>query len=41
VVASVLSSTIDQLDLKFPKLTDEQNTRLEEARRQLESEDPA
>jgi PPK2 family polyphosphate:nucleotide phosphotransferase len=40
VVASILSSTIDRLDLKYPKLTAEQNTRLEEARRQLESEEP-
>jgi PPK2 family polyphosphate:nucleotide phosphotransferase len=40
VVASILSSTIDQLELKFPKLTDDQKAHLDDARRHLESEDP-
>jgi len=40
VVASILSSSIDALDLKFPKLTDEQEQHLDDARHQLEAEEP-
>lgn len=38
VVADIITRTLKDLDLRFPELTDEQRTRLAEARRKLEEE---
>jgi hypothetical protein len=40
VIASILSTSINALDLELPKLTAEKKQALEAARRQLESEVP-
>ena len=40
VVASILSSSINALDLKYPQITPEQKQALDEARKQLEGEGP-
>jgi hypothetical protein len=38
VVASILASTIGTLKLEYPRLSDEKNKELEEARKRLMSE---
>lgn len=38
VVASILSTTIDEMDLEFPEITSDQKHELEQARNELESE---
>jgi len=38
IVANIITSTLRELDLKFPKMTDEQQKLLAEARKSLESE---
>ena len=38
LVARILASTIDKLDLRYPEITPEQETEIEQARRRLEAE---
>jgi len=38
LVAGIVASTIESLDLQYPKVTDEKRRQIEAARRQLEKE---